>query len=152
MCAFVLQSTDEHSDESGSAGVLHRSVKRECCTYEKYFYLRSDHDAIHFVVAGECVDPLVTGLYASSFWASSRYNFLYSANFAKLYGEFVIITSFCWVQFFYTTTSVVTIPSFCSFSLRQQWLVPFPQRQTAMAAGQSGQEVPTGGHRNPGDF
>ncbi|XP_071386578.1 contactin-associated protein 1 [Centroberyx affinis] len=35
----------------------------------------------------ECVDPLVSGLYASSFLASSRYNFLYSANFAKLYGS-----------------------------------------------------------------
>ncbi|CAG02805.1 unnamed protein product, partial [Tetraodon nigroviridis] len=34
-----------------------------------------------------CVDPLVSGLYASSFLASSRYNFLYSANFAKLYGS-----------------------------------------------------------------
>uniref|UniRef100_A0A3Q3KKR4 Contactin associated protein 1 n=1 Tax=Mastacembelus armatus TaxID=205130 RepID=A0A3Q3KKR4_9TELE len=39
------------------------------------------------VTAGECVDPLVSGLYASSFLASSRYNFLYSANFAKLYGS-----------------------------------------------------------------
>uniref|UniRef100_A0A8C4NRM7 Contactin associated protein 1 n=1 Tax=Dicentrarchus labrax TaxID=13489 RepID=A0A8C4NRM7_DICLA len=39
------------------------------------------------VIAGECVDPLVSGLYASSFLASSRYNFLYSANFAKLYGS-----------------------------------------------------------------
>ncbi|TKS92189.1 Contactin-associated protein 1 [Collichthys lucidus] len=37
--------------------------------------------------ADECVDPLVSGLYASSFLASSRYNFLYSANFAKLYGS-----------------------------------------------------------------
>uniref|UniRef100_A0A3Q3XK08 Uncharacterized protein n=1 Tax=Mola mola TaxID=94237 RepID=A0A3Q3XK08_MOLML len=35
----------------------------------------------------KCVDPLVSGLYASSFLASSRYNFLYSANFAKLYGS-----------------------------------------------------------------
>ncbi|KAK1877509.1 Contactin-associated protein 1 [Dissostichus eleginoides] len=35
----------------------------------------------------ECVDPLISGLYASSFLASSRYNFLYSANFAKLYGS-----------------------------------------------------------------
>lgn len=42
------------------------------------------------VTAGECVDPLVSGLYASSFLASSRYNFLYSANFAKLYGKFLI--------------------------------------------------------------
>uniref|UniRef100_A0A8C2ZFM0 Contactin associated protein 1 n=1 Tax=Cyclopterus lumpus TaxID=8103 RepID=A0A8C2ZFM0_CYCLU len=39
------------------------------------------------VTAGECVDPLVSSLYASSFLASSRYNFLYSANFAKLYGS-----------------------------------------------------------------
>lgn len=38
--------------------------------------------------AGECVDPLVSSLYASSFLASSRYNFLYSANFAKLYGKY----------------------------------------------------------------
>ncbi|KAM7371901.1 hypothetical protein PAMP_009102 [Pampus punctatissimus] len=38
-------------------------------------------------MTGECVDPLVSGLYASSFLASSRYNFLYSANFAKLYGS-----------------------------------------------------------------
>uniref|UniRef100_A0A3Q2QC39 Contactin associated protein 1 n=1 Tax=Fundulus heteroclitus TaxID=8078 RepID=A0A3Q2QC39_FUNHE len=35
----------------------------------------------------ECVDPLISGLYASSFLASSRYNFLYSANFAKLYSS-----------------------------------------------------------------
>ncbi|XP_070957738.1 contactin-associated protein 1-like [Oncorhynchus clarkii lewisi] len=35
----------------------------------------------------ECVDPLVSSLYANSFLASSRYNFLYSANFAKLYGS-----------------------------------------------------------------
>ncbi|XP_036408299.1 contactin-associated protein 1-like [Megalops cyprinoides] len=35
----------------------------------------------------ECVDPLVSPLYASSFLASSRYNVLYSANFAKLYGS-----------------------------------------------------------------
>nr|XP_040046809.1 contactin-associated protein 1 [Gasterosteus aculeatus aculeatus] len=35
----------------------------------------------------ECVDPLISSLYASSFLASSRYNFLYSANFAKLYGS-----------------------------------------------------------------
>uniref|UniRef100_A0A3Q2Y8E5 Contactin associated protein 1 n=1 Tax=Hippocampus comes TaxID=109280 RepID=A0A3Q2Y8E5_HIPCM len=35
----------------------------------------------------ECVDPLVSGLYASSFLASSRYNFLYSASFAKLYSS-----------------------------------------------------------------
>uniref|UniRef100_A0A8C6KLH7 Contactin associated protein 1 n=1 Tax=Nothobranchius furzeri TaxID=105023 RepID=A0A8C6KLH7_NOTFU len=40
-----------------------------------------------FVFAGECVDPLISGLSASNFWASSRYNFLYSANFAKLYGS-----------------------------------------------------------------
>lgn len=40
------------------------------------------------ITAEECVDPLVSGLYASSFLASSRYNFLYSANFAKLYGKF----------------------------------------------------------------
>lgn len=43
---------------------------------------------VFFITAGECVDPLVSGLYASSFLASSRYNFLYSANFAKLYGKF----------------------------------------------------------------
>ncbi|KAJ0001203.1 hypothetical protein NQD34_006223 [Periophthalmus magnuspinnatus] len=35
----------------------------------------------------DCVDPLISNLYASSFLASSRYNFLYSANFAKLYGS-----------------------------------------------------------------
>ncbi|MBN3296477.1 CNTP1 protein, partial [Amia calva] len=34
-----------------------------------------------------CNDPLVSPLYASSFLASSRYNFLYSANFARLYGS-----------------------------------------------------------------
>lgn len=33
------------------------------------------------------MDPLTSQLYASSFLASSRYNFLYSANFAKLYGS-----------------------------------------------------------------
>lgn len=41
--------------------------------------------------ADECVDPLVSGLYASSFLASSRYNFLYSANFAKLYGKLMLV-------------------------------------------------------------
>ncbi|MEQ2171047.1 hypothetical protein GOODEAATRI_006662 [Goodea atripinnis] len=46
-----------------------------------------DFGVIYVVSAGECVDPLVSGLYASSFLASSRYNFLYSANFAKLYGS-----------------------------------------------------------------
>uniref|UniRef100_A0A3B3Z7C2 Uncharacterized protein n=1 Tax=Periophthalmus magnuspinnatus TaxID=409849 RepID=A0A3B3Z7C2_9GOBI len=35
----------------------------------------------------DCVDPLISNLYASSFLASSRYNFLYSANFAKLYSS-----------------------------------------------------------------
>ncbi|KAA8585326.1 hypothetical protein FQN60_004020 [Etheostoma spectabile] len=40
-----------------------------------------------WICARECVDPLISGLYASSFLASSRYNFLYSANFAKLYGS-----------------------------------------------------------------
>ncbi|XP_023691163.1 contactin-associated protein 1 [Paramormyrops kingsleyae] len=35
----------------------------------------------------DCVDPLVSPLYSSSFLASSRYNFLYSANFARLYGS-----------------------------------------------------------------
>ncbi|KAL4660518.1 contactin-associated protein 1-like isoform X1 [Arapaima gigas] len=34
-----------------------------------------------------CLDPLASSLYASSFLASSRYNFLYSANFARLYGS-----------------------------------------------------------------
>ncbi|XP_048870641.1 contactin-associated protein 1-like isoform X1 [Brienomyrus brachyistius] len=34
-----------------------------------------------------CLDPLTPSLYASSFLASSRYNFLYSANFARLYGS-----------------------------------------------------------------
>ncbi|KAG7492337.1 hypothetical protein MATL_G00013200 [Megalops atlanticus] len=34
-----------------------------------------------------CLDPLSSSLYASSFLASSRYNFLYSANFARLYGS-----------------------------------------------------------------
>lgn len=47
----------------------------------------SDRDVFLITPAGECVDPLVSGLYASSFLASSRYNFLYSANFAKLYGK-----------------------------------------------------------------
>uniref|UniRef100_A0AAY5KQ95 Contactin associated protein 1 n=1 Tax=Esox lucius TaxID=8010 RepID=A0AAY5KQ95_ESOLU len=42
---------------------------------------------VSLTVLDECVDPLVSQLYASSFLASSRYNFLYSANFAKLYGS-----------------------------------------------------------------
>ncbi|XP_030649349.1 contactin-associated protein 1 [Chanos chanos] len=43
--------------------------------------------AFHHCSSRPCVDPLVSPLYASSFLASSRYNFLYSANFAKLYGS-----------------------------------------------------------------
>ncbi|KAK1797962.1 hypothetical protein P4O66_000723 [Electrophorus voltai] len=39
------------------------------------------------IVGGPCLDPLISPLYASSFLASSRYNFLYSAHFAKLYGS-----------------------------------------------------------------
>uniref|UniRef100_A0AAY4C161 Contactin associated protein 1 n=1 Tax=Denticeps clupeoides TaxID=299321 RepID=A0AAY4C161_9TELE len=39
------------------------------------------------LTSGPCSDTLVAPLYASSFLASSRYNFLYSANFAKLYGS-----------------------------------------------------------------
>ncbi|MGH0142978.1 UNVERIFIED_CONTAM: hypothetical protein FKN15_017292 [Acipenser sinensis] len=36
--------------------------------------------------SGPCRDQLVAPLYASSFEASSRYNFLYSANLARLHG------------------------------------------------------------------
>lgn len=56
----------------------------------KSFLITPDLGVFHIVTAGECVDPLVSGLYASSFLASSRYNFLYSANFAKLYGKSLI--------------------------------------------------------------
>uniref|UniRef100_A0A8D3BNV1 Contactin associated protein 1 n=1 Tax=Scophthalmus maximus TaxID=52904 RepID=A0A8D3BNV1_SCOMX len=48
---------------------------------------RASADGRWSYLSRECVDPLVSGLYASSFLASSRYNFLYSANFAKLYGS-----------------------------------------------------------------
>uniref|UniRef100_A0A8C9SE52 Contactin associated protein 1 n=1 Tax=Scleropages formosus TaxID=113540 RepID=A0A8C9SE52_SCLFO len=44
-------------------------------------------DLALFLAPGECVDPLVSPLYASSFLASSRYNFMSSANFARLYGS-----------------------------------------------------------------
>ncbi|MBN3286888.1 CNTP1 protein, partial [Polyodon spathula] len=37
-------------------------------------------------LSGPCRDQLVAPLYASSFEASSRYNFLYSANLARLHG------------------------------------------------------------------
>ncbi|MBN3323539.1 CNTP1 protein, partial [Atractosteus spatula] len=40
-----------------------------------------------YSLSGPCKDPLVSPLYASSFLASSRYNFLYSPNFARLYGS-----------------------------------------------------------------
>uniref|UniRef100_A0A8C6TPW3 Contactin associated protein 1 n=1 Tax=Neogobius melanostomus TaxID=47308 RepID=A0A8C6TPW3_9GOBI len=53
-------------------------IAYKCC----YLYFFSLH-----VVADDCVDPLISNLYASSFLASSRSNFLYSANFAKLYGS-----------------------------------------------------------------
>lgn len=57
------------------------------------YYGRGGPHLITFLIitTGECVDPLISGLYASSFLASSRYNFLYSANFAKLYGELTVI-------------------------------------------------------------
>lgn len=54
---------------------------------EAVYSITSDLGFYLIVTADECVDPLVSGLYASSFLASSRYNFLYSANFAKLYGK-----------------------------------------------------------------
>lgn len=57
---------------------------------EKISLITPDLGVFPVVTAGECVDPLVSGLYASSFLASSRYNFLYSANFAKLYGKSLI--------------------------------------------------------------
>uniref|UniRef100_A0A8B9HDJ2 Contactin associated protein 1 n=1 Tax=Astyanax mexicanus TaxID=7994 RepID=A0A8B9HDJ2_ASTMX len=43
--------------------------------------------ALHHSSARPCLDPLISPLYASSFLASSRYNFLYSAHFAKIYGS-----------------------------------------------------------------
>lgn len=63
----------------------------ECCIIRDAFLKPYDLAVFFIVTAGECVDPLVSGLYASSFLASSRYNFLYSANFAKLYGKFLIV-------------------------------------------------------------
>ncbi|KAJ8414416.1 hypothetical protein AAFF_G00052860 [Aldrovandia affinis] len=42
---------------------------------------------LHHCSSRPCLDPLTPSLYASSFLASSRYNFLYSANFARLYGS-----------------------------------------------------------------
>lgn len=62
----------------------------EYCIMRDPFLINSDL-AVFIITTGDCVDPLVSGLYASSFLASSRYNFLYSANFAKLYGKFLIL-------------------------------------------------------------
>uniref|UniRef100_A0AAY4C198 Contactin associated protein 1 n=1 Tax=Denticeps clupeoides TaxID=299321 RepID=A0AAY4C198_9TELE len=52
-----------------------------------FFCRKKLHVLSSSVSAGPCSDTLVAPLYASSFLASSRYNFLYSANFAKLYGS-----------------------------------------------------------------
>uniref|UniRef100_A0A671XYS8 Contactin associated protein 1 n=1 Tax=Sparus aurata TaxID=8175 RepID=A0A671XYS8_SPAAU len=54
---------------------------------KKSLFITPDLGVFLIIPADECVDPLISGLYASSFLASSRYNFLYSANFAKLYGS-----------------------------------------------------------------
>ncbi|XP_076851591.1 contactin-associated protein 1-like [Brachyhypopomus gauderio] len=43
--------------------------------------------AVHHCTSRPCLDPLISPLYANSFLASSRYNFLYSAHFSKLFGS-----------------------------------------------------------------
>lgn len=58
---------------------------------KKSLFITPDLGVFLIIPADECVDPLISGLYASSFLASSRYNFLYSANFAKLYGKFIVV-------------------------------------------------------------
>lgn len=74
---------------SGCAAVA-AIVVQNSLMVQRYFF-NPDFGVVRVFTAGECVDPLVSGLYASSFLASSRYNFLYSANFAKLYGKLLLV-------------------------------------------------------------
>lgn len=107
----------------------------------KSFIIPPDPDVFYIVTAGECVDPLVSGLYASSFLASSRYNFLYSANFAKLYGkclnchikfiwnlmpftleDFVRTDIYIWTYFTRRSTSVRSMMALINASEMTLWL------------------------------
>lgn len=142
-------------------------VDQICIILKEFYLIFSDLGVFLIITAGECVDPLVSGLYASSFLASSRYNFLYSANFAKLYGRFliVVLSSPFDRNTFLIAEKVIRemmcyqrgisncLPILCTFfPFRQQWLVPITQGQTAMAAGRPWQEVSTEGHCHPGDL
>ncbi|XP_076121238.1 contactin-associated protein 1 [Alosa pseudoharengus] len=87
----------------------------------------------------KCVDPLVAPLYASSFLASSRYNFIYSANFAKLYGSSgwspSPIDRQPWLQIDlgkkYRITAISTQGTFNSYDWVTKYMVLFGDRPDA---------------------